>query len=269
MGNQISEYKKEFLEKKKAEHREKAKLYEVKSRIVDYSKNEEKTGFERLKQFYDADTVSMERYMVVTGAKLTFLVTFLMGGMLSSKEVEKRIEVYSQGKNFGSARNKFARQTDLKILQFMKNGFKYSFKCVFATGALLLVNTHLILYKNKFEYWYPPLATATVTGTLAVPLGIHGIVQAGVMGLTGGGIISASVFLYSLYRNLDSPDLAYKEFRKSVEKELDDHQKHVCRVRNFMKQEGISTQIVAEYKLKKRDEESQLSSGLDNISDED
>ncbi|CAD5219848.1 unnamed protein product [Bursaphelenchus okinawaensis] len=272
MGNQLSEFKESWKEKRKEEAF--SKIEEVRSKLVDRSNYEEKTGLERLKDFYDLDKVSLERYIVTEGTRRTFYITFIIGGLLNFKEVENRVELYASGKNFGSPRNQIIRKTDFKILQFMKNGFKYSLKCSFICGLVLVANTHAILLTNRFQYWYPPVVTgasnmlfqAALSG-IATPLGINGIIQAGILGGTLGGMISSVMFLLGLYKNADSANDTYNICRETLEAEMDKNQQRQTKIRNYMYSEGISVMARAEHLLKQKEEEEKLNSGLDNISD--
>lgn len=68
---------------------------------------EESSEWSRIRRFWDFDQVSMERYAVGIGTKMTFFVTFVIGGMASFKEIENRVAIYTRGHNFGSPRNEF------------------------------------------------------------------------------------------------------------------------------------------------------------------
>lgn len=92
----------------------------------------------RFRDFWDVEKPSMERHILVEGTRMCFYVTFVLGGLSSLQESERRLDLYVQtNRQIGNARTEWARRTDFKILQFMKNGFRLGLRTSLVTGAVL------------------------------------------------------------------------------------------------------------------------------------
>ncbi|KAI6234643.1 hypothetical protein M3Y99_00783400 [Aphelenchoides fujianensis] len=181
----------------------------------------ESAGWSRLKKFYMADEPCMERDLTLRTLRTTFIVTGVLGGLAGRAETEKRLQMYTTGVTFGSPSNRFRRTMDFRILQFVKNGFRYGTRSSVLIGSILMTTTHLTLYRDRFSLWYPPTVAASACAFFSFPLGLLGLLQASVLGLTAGSTLSASLYLYSLYLD-KTVDGAYRTMRSEYEAELEE-----------------------------------------------
>ncbi|KAI6176236.1 Translocase of inner mitochondrial membrane [Aphelenchoides bicaudatus] len=195
-------------------------------------------GLDRIRKFYNKNEVCLEREFVLKTTKLTFLTTFFLGGLSRRAEANRRVQIYTTGVTFASPSLRVSRIWDYKILEFMKNGFKWGARSTLLTGTITMAITHLTLYRDRFSGWYPPLISASATGVFAFPLGVYGCAQAMSLGAVVGSTITGVAYLYALYID-GTIDEAYKKYRSLCEAELLELKDYQHKIIQIMKRDNL------------------------------
>lgn len=60
------------------------------------------TGWDRIRKFYDPSQSCLEREIVLKTTKLSFIATFVLGGLVKREEANRRVQIYTTGVTFAS-----------------------------------------------------------------------------------------------------------------------------------------------------------------------
>jgi hypothetical protein len=63
---------------------------------------ESATGWDRILKFYDRNEPCLEREIVLKTTRITFMTTFVLGGLAKRLEANRRVQVYTTGVTFAS-----------------------------------------------------------------------------------------------------------------------------------------------------------------------
>uniref|UniRef100_A0AC34R3K6 Uncharacterized protein n=1 Tax=Panagrolaimus sp. JU765 TaxID=591449 RepID=A0AC34R3K6_9BILA len=253
-----------------------------------------KAGWNRVKRIYnfDDDEYAMERDTCIRMSRLAFLCGFFVGGISSSKTAHDRYERYSVGKQFYNKRDAMRRKYDYAILMFAKNGFRTGFRAfalagsrrkydyailMFAkngfrtgfrafalAGSVIVLTTHMTVFRDRFSPFYFPIfsgLTALIMhracGVFAFPLGIYGQFQAIGLGLMTGSTLSAVSWLYTLAID-KSFDESYRQFKADYVQDMNEKNAEELKVTKLMKEEGIKLRMFAYRRLQELEKQKML-----------
>uniref|UniRef100_A0AC34R3L6 Uncharacterized protein n=2 Tax=Panagrolaimus sp. JU765 TaxID=591449 RepID=A0AC34R3L6_9BILA len=225
-----------------------------------------KAGWNRVKRIYnfDDDEYAMERDTCIRMSRLAFLCGFFVGGISSSKTAHDRYERYSVGKQFYNKRDAMRRKYDYAILMFAKNGFRTGFRAFALAGSVIVLTTHMTVFRDRFSPFYFPIfsgLTALIMhracGVFAFPLGIYGQFQAIGLGLMTGSTLSAVSWLYTLAID-KSFDESYRQFKADYVQDMNEKNAEELKVTKLMKEEGIKLRMFAYRRLQELEKQKML-----------
>ena len=93
----------------------------------------------RLQRFYNTDEECMERDMTWRVVRAAFFLSGFVGGMHGRPEVERRLQLYTTGHNFGSPSNRIVRLLRKKSFYFAN-----AMTCVCLEPQYGLSNTRIL-----------------------------------------------------------------------------------------------------------------------------